>query len=235
MDFKQFDRIIDALGAARVVQELAPQISEERRARIDAVLAARVDAVHVAVERPEDPYNAAAIVRSAEALGALHVHVIDAPGGALHARKTTQGAFNWVHTYHHAALPDLLSVLRARGVRLFGAQMQGALSVDALPVDAPLCLLFGNEGVGLSEAALTACDDTFHIPMYGMSESLNLSVSAALALRSVLGRRRAGLGRDGDLGEAALLHERARCYARCVDARTLAALAFVSSGAREPL
>ncbi|MET0344292.1 MAG: RNA methyltransferase [Polyangiales bacterium] len=234
MDFQQFDPLIDTLGAARVIAHLASFITDERRARIEAVLAGRVDAVHVAVERPEDPYNAAAIVRSAEALGAMHVHAVDAPDDALHARKTTQGSFNWVHTYHHPTLEALLALLRARGVRLYGAHMRGKFAVDALPVDAPLCLLFGNEGVGLSERALAACDDTFHIPMYGMSESLNLSVSAALSLRSALGRRRALVGRDGDLDDAALLREKARYYARCVDARTLDALASAST-ARDPL
>ena len=224
MDFGELDRFIARLGVARVTAGLGPFITADRKARIERVLEGRIDAVHVAVERPEDPYNAAAIVRTAEALGAMHVHVVDAPEDTLHARKTTQGAFNWLHTYHHAALGDLLTTLRARGVRLFGAQMAGTHAVDALPIDAPLCLLFGNEGTGLSDAALAACDATFRIPMFGMSESLNLSVSAALSLRATLARRRAEVGRDGDLTPEALALERARYYARCVDARTLEAL-----------
>ena len=60
--------------------------------------------------------------------------------------------------------------------------------------------------------------------MYGMSESLNLSVSAALSMHSVATRRRAWLGREGDLEGERLMRERARYYARCVDQRTLAAL-----------
>lgn len=221
MDFSELDRAIDTVGAAKVVLDLAPFITDERRARIEHVLKGRVDSVRVGAERPEDPYNAAAIVRSAEALGALHVHVIDAPEDALHARKTTQGSFNWLHTYHHPSLPSLIDVLSARSVRLFGAAMDGAYAVDTLPVDAPLCLLFGNEGAGLSAEARAACHGTFHIPMYGMSESLNLSVSAALALRSVLARRRAFVGADSDLTGEALMRERARYYARSVDERTL--------------
>lgn len=224
MDFSQLDAHIDAVGSARVVQELTPWLSEARRARIERVLEGRLDSLHVAVERPEDPYNAAAIVRTAEAMGALHVHVVDAAEGALHARKTTQGSFNWVHTYHHAALDQLLQALRADGVTLCGAMMDGACTIEELPDDRPLCLLFGNEGVGLSSAARQACALTFRIPMYGMSESLNLSVSAALALYSVAQRRRAWLGAAGDLQAERLMRERARYYARSVDARTLEAL-----------
>lgn len=225
MDFGELDRFIFRIGAARAVTELTPWIAEERRLRIEALLAGRMDGVRVAVEEPRDPYNAAAIVRTVEALGALHVHVVGAPEEALHRRKTTQGAFRWLHTYHHDTLDDLLACLRGAGVRVYGALMDGRVTHDELPVDAPLCLLFGNEGTGLSEAARSACDLTFRIPMYGMSESLNLSVSAALALSSVLARRRAWLGSDGDLRAERLVLERARYYARCVDVRTLAAIA----------
>lgn len=223
MDFAGLDERIDAVGSAQVCAQLGPLLAEERRARIEHVLQGRLDSLHVAVERPADPYNAAAIVRTAEAIGALHVHVIDAHDGALHARKTTQGSFNWVHTYHHEALSGLLRH-QQRGVRLFGAMMDGALTLEELPIEGPICLLFGNEGVGLSSAARAACDLTFRIPMHGMSESLNLSVSAALSLYDVARRKRALLARTGDLEGERLLRERARYYARCVDARTLAAL-----------
>jgi tRNA (guanosine-2'-O-)-methyltransferase len=223
MDFSELDARIDAVGSARACEQLGPLLSEERRAKIEQVLLGRLDSLHVAVERPEDPYNAAAIVRTAEAVGALHVHVVDTREDALHARKTTQGSFNWLHTYHHASLEGLLALQR-NGVRLCGAMMGGALTLEELPVERPLCLLFGNEGVGLSPEARAACELTFRIPMYGMSESLNLSVSAALALYEVARRKRAELGCPGDLTGERLLRERARYYARCVDARTLDAL-----------
>ncbi|MDB4989349.1 MAG: putative tRNA/rRNA methyltransferase [Myxococcaceae bacterium] len=224
MDFSDIDCTIDRVGSERTVAELAPWLTEERRERIEQVLAGRLDSLHVAVERPEDPYNAAAIVRSAEALGALHVHVVTEHGTALHARRTTQGSFNWVHTYHHPELADLVAPLQRQGVRICGALMSGSYRLEQLPVDAPLCLLFGNEKTGLSPAAVAACDLTFRIPMFGMSESLNLSVSASLALYSSANRRRAFLGREGDLTGERLLRERARYYARCVDERTLLAL-----------
>jgi tRNA C32,U32 (ribose-2'-O)-methylase TrmJ len=82
-------------------------------------------------------------------------------------------------------------------------------------------LLFGNEGVGLSQEAQAACDFRFRIPMVGMSESMNLSVSAALALYAVTRARREWLRANGDLEGARLLYERARYYARSVDRRLL--------------
>jgi tRNA (guanosine-2'-O-)-methyltransferase len=224
VDYSELDRYIDTLGAARVVEGLAPFLSENRKAAIDRVLSARLASVHVAVECPEDPYNAAAVVRTAEALGVLNVHVVGAPAGALHARKTTQGSYNWLHTSHHAELGALLAVLHARGVRLFGAAPAAQCTLEELPVDAPFCLLFGNEATGLSEAAVAACDLSFRIPMAGMSESLNLSVSAAIALYATTGARRRLLGAQSDLDAHARVWEQARYYARSVDRRLLQAL-----------
>jgi tRNA (guanosine-2'-O-)-methyltransferase len=224
LDFRELDSIIRRAGAERVAGLLAPYITEARLSRIESVLSARLDSLHVAAERPEDPRNAAAIVRSAEALGALHVHTIQAPPEALHAPKQTQGSFNWVHTHHHQQYDTFFAAIRASGARLAGALMEGDCAVDDLPVDRPLCIIFGNEKVGLSEAMLSACDLTFRIPMVGMSESLNMSVSAAIALYSAARARRKVLGAPGDLSGDRLHEERARYYARSVERRLLLAL-----------
>lgn len=224
MDYSELDAYITTLGAHRVVAALSPMVSDARRVSIERVVAARLASLHVAVERPRDPYNAAALVRTAEALGILHVHVVGVADGALHARKTTQGSFNWLHTHHHDDLEGLLAPLRAEGVRLFGAVMEAPQTLEELPASAPLCLLFGNEVSGLSEEALRACDGTFRIPMVGMSESLNVSVSAAIAMYATTRARRRHLGADTDLDADAAMFERARYYARSVDVRVLEGL-----------
>ena len=224
MDYQELDRYIDTIGPERVVAGIAPFLTEARRGAIDRVLGARLNSLHVAVERPEDPYNAAALVRTAEAMGVLHVHVVGAEHGTLHARRTTQGSFNWLHTTHHVELDSLFRVLRARGVKLCGAVMDASCAIEDLPVTAPLCLLFGNEKTGLSDEALAACDLRFRVPMVGMSESLNLSVSAAIAMYVTSSALRKQLGAQSDLDAAAALRERARYYARSVDLRLLQGL-----------
>jgi tRNA (guanosine-2'-O-)-methyltransferase len=224
MDFSELDQVIDRHGAAEVISRVSPYLTEARIERIESVLAGRLGSLHVAVERPEDPHNAAAIVRTAEALGALHVHAIDAPFGTLHAGQTTQGSYYWVHTYHHPARAPFLAQIRARGACLAGATMEGTHAVDELPSDRPLCLLFGNEKLGLSDDMLAACDLTFRIPMVGMSESLNLSVSAAIVLYNAARARRARIGKATDLEGDELARERARYYGRSVQWRLLEGL-----------
>jgi tRNA (guanosine-2'-O-)-methyltransferase len=91
-------------------------------------------------------------------------------------------------------------------------------------MDAPVCVMLGNETHGLSDAALQRCHTTVRIELFGMSESLNLSVSAAILLHTLCHRRRIGLDAQGDLNDAALRQRRATAYARSVDPRLLRAL-----------
>lgn len=218
MDLQAAEALVDAHGAERVASALQPYLTEARRARIEAVLDGRMQSVQVAIEAPSDPHNAAAVVRTCEALGALSVHVIAAEARALHARAVTQGSFHWVRTHHHARLDEFVAEARAGGLRLYGACMDGSVPVTRLPVDEPLCLLFGNEQRGLSAAARRACDGLFHVPMVGMSESLNLSVAASISLFEVLRRKRAtGPGSDLDAGQRTRL--RACYYLGSVDPR----------------
>lgn len=223
MERESLMRIVDTHGPAAVVEALRPYLTEPRRTRIDAVIAGRMQGVHVAIEAPSDPHNAAAVVRTAEALGALGVHVIAAEGKALHAKSTTQGAYHWVHTEHHASLSAFVSMMRAQGRRLYGAAADGDLTVEQIPIEGPVCLVLGNEQRGLSKEVRVACEGCFRIPMFGMSESLNLSVSAAIGLHDVLRRRRALVG-PSDLPLAQADRLRALYYLRSVDSRLASGL-----------
>lgn len=231
MDLSIADALVAEHGADGIIEELTPFITEARRQRIEEVLSGRMASVSVAVESPNDPHNAAAIVRSCEAMGALGVHVIAAEGRALHAPGTTTGAYRWVRTRHHADLEAFLAEARTAGMRVAGACMDGSVPVGRIPVDAPLCLLLGNECRGLSAAAREACDLLFHVPMVGMTESLNLSVTAAVSLYEVMRRKRAE-GITGDLPASVCHGLRASYYAMSVDARMLQARFGIDASGR---
>ncbi|MCB1080387.1 MAG: hypothetical protein KDK69_01070, partial [Chlamydiia bacterium] len=110
------------------------------------------------------------------------------------------------------------------GFHLAGASVEGTMMLEELPVDRPLCLLFGNEHRGLSEDAKKICDFLFSIPLYGMVESYNLSVSAAITLYDYLKRKRLALKQDGDFSEEEYLAEKAHYYVRSLGAETAQAL-----------
>jgi tRNA (guanosine-2'-O-)-methyltransferase len=73
--------------------------------------------------------------------------------------------------------------------------------------------MFGNEHDGLSPAALATCDDAVRVPMFGMTESFNLSVTVALVATRLAARRREHLGKVGDLDDARRARLRARWFA----------------------
>ncbi|MCB1135300.1 MAG: RNA methyltransferase, partial [Chlamydiia bacterium] len=197
MNYQQFEAYL-AKGFTNeaIISILSPYIRPERQQKIDAVLDARVPSVTVALEQPSDIHNALAVVRTAEAFGVDELHLIAPEGNARSGWNTSKGAMNWVRVHYHAGLCDLGPALKQRCFVLAGAAMEGSQPLDTLPKDRPLCLILGNEHRGLSEEARSACDVLYHIPMVGMSESLNLSVAAGISLASVTAGRRRGYSED---------------------------------------
>jgi tRNA (guanosine-2'-O-)-methyltransferase len=224
MQRSELETIIDLQGPAAVVERLHQYLSASRRERIETVVAARLEGVEVALESPYDPRNAAAVVRSAEAFGVRAVHVIAASRKVLETRGTTRGTHRWIDTRNWRAIDEFVAGIRERGLLLAGACPGASMTVEDLPADRAICLVFGNEHDGLADVLQTACDLRFGIPIHGFAESFNVSVAAAISLYSLTSRRRALLGRPGDLQPDELARERARCYLRSVNDRLVRGL-----------
>ncbi len=222
MDDRTFARLTGAHTAAHIIDTLVGYVTEVRQEKIERLLDGRLPQIQVAIEAPSDPHNAAAVVRTAEALGVVDVHLVASERRALLAKNTTQGAFRWVRTHYHDDLSGFLGQEALQGVAMFGAWMDAERTVEELPVDRPVCVVFGNETRGLSMEARSACEGGFRIPMVGMSESLNLSVSAAITLYGLTSRHRA----SGAVGLGASQREqlRARHYMDSVDERLWSSL-----------
>jgi tRNA (guanosine-2'-O-)-methyltransferase len=203
-----------------VVRILAPFVSEARQARIEAVLAARLGGLTVAIENLHDPHNGAAALRSVEGFGLCALHVVEQVEPFRFSSKVTQGCEKWVEIARHPDFDACARALHARGFALYAAlpPSPGTIPVGDIDVSRPTALVIGNEHAGLTPAALAACDGRFTIPMQGMTASFNLSVSVALSVFDCSRRRRAALGRPGDLNEAEILELRARWYRLSVDA-----------------
>lgn len=215
----QLSTVVQRVGAHEIVKALEPFVTARRRERIEAVLAGRIPEVEVAIEAPSDPHNAAAVVRSAEALGAGAVHVIAAHHRVLQARKTTAGTFHWIDTHDHATTEAFFDDARARGFQTAGACGRSAMTLEELPVEGRLVVVLGNEHDGLSDEARGRADWLFRVPMFGFAESYNMSVCAALCLYQTLGARRRSMGGPGSLAGEALARERALYHLASVEAR----------------
>src|SRR5438046_989867 len=99
--YDEIDRLIDTLGPARVCEALIPCLSDDRRARIDEVLAARLATVTCVVEEVYDPHNAAAAIRSCEGFGLSELHVVERGTRFDPASAVTLAAHRWIDLHHH--------------------------------------------------------------------------------------------------------------------------------------
>src|SRR5450432_857814 len=110
----EIDRLIDTLGPARVCQALEPCLSDDRRARIEAVLTERLASVTCVVEDVYDPHNAAAAIRSCEGFGLSELHVVEKGTRFDPAAAVTLAAHRWIAVHHHASVAAAASALHAR-------------------------------------------------------------------------------------------------------------------------
>ncbi|MGK0360613.1 MAG: tRNA (guanosine-2'-O-)-methyltransferase [Bradymonadia bacterium] len=194
--------------ASAVINALTPLLSDSRRARLDTVLAQRLCSVALGVEDLYRNHNGSACLRTAEGLGLMDIVAAELrnafPIGddGYHNRHVTAHAHNWIELHRVDTGAALIDWASQREMRIFGAGPRGTLTLEQLPVDRPLVVLFGNEAEGLQEETMAACDGVFRIPMYGFTESFNVSVSVGMALQSVATRRRAHIGQMGDMPDA---------------------------------
>jgi tRNA (guanosine-2'-O-)-methyltransferase len=170
-----------------------------RLRRAERVLRDRTGQMGLLLEEPYDPGNLSATLRTAEALGIQHVHVVRQQPWKLR-RKVTQRAERWLTLHRWASIEEALEAIRASGHRVMVASLApGTRPLDSVSVEGRLVLAFGNESQGVSSTLTRRADGCFWIPTLGFTGSLNLSVSVAVALWELRRRQIAGRGRAGDL------------------------------------
>ena len=170
------------------------------------VLARRSARLVVVVEDCFDPHNATAIVRTCDAFGLARVCVTTARNAFKVNPRISQGSHHWMQVDHFADIEACYRQLRSEGFRILvsdlGARaVVGPEQLRPLLDERPLALVFGNEGAGVTPAAVSGADGCFLIPMSGFPQSLNLSVSVATTVYT-LRRRELDADLPGDLDAA---------------------------------
>jgi tRNA (guanosine-2'-O-)-methyltransferase len=206
-------RFIERHGPEAVCAALAPMLTAERIARIDQVLATRLASVVTLVEDTYDSHNAAATIRTTEAIGLGELHVVEVEHRFSVAGGVTRGAHRWIELHRWGSVQAAVTALHGRGFRVYATLPGAPHTVDDVDVTAPVAVAFGNEHAGLTPAAIAACDGAIGVPMFGFTESFNLSVTVALAMSRIAARRRAAIGSLGDLDDRHRRELRARWFA----------------------
>jgi tRNA (guanosine-2'-O-)-methyltransferase len=186
-----------------VVTILAPWVADGRSRQFEAVLERRTDDVTVVVEGMVDLGNVGAVMRSADGFGIQSVHVVDTADAYKRSRRTTRGADKWLDRYAWPDARSCLGHLRGQGFRVVAAHLDPrATPIAEADLTDRLAVVFGNELGGLSDEMRQEADEWVAVPMDGFTESLNISVAAAVALFEIRRQRIDRLGAHGNLGDA---------------------------------
>ena len=169
--------------------------TEQRVNKLKRVAEARQAGVTVVIEDVYDPHNLGAISRSCDAFGIQQINVIFETHPAYDPKevgKNSSTATNkWLDYRIHRGTEKALKTLKAEGWELVAAALDPAAeSIYKADLCLPrIALLFGNEKTGLSATALALADRKIMIPMRGIAQSMNVSVSAALCIYEVTRQR----------------------------------------------
>ncbi len=201
-----------------IINTLRSFLSEERLSKFNDVLRNRLSSIHVAFESPCNVHNALASLRSAEGVGINHMHIIAPEDGerSRQGRRTTKGSYRWSHLKYYESLPNFTNRMKEHNFKIYGASLETSKTLADIDVTKPVCLIFGNELRGLSEDALKVCDGLYKIPMQGMVESFNLTVSCAISLYELSKRKRLSLENMGDLSDNQIEREKAWYIVRSI-------------------
>lgn len=172
--------------------QISSFFSENKRQLFDRLVLNRTRHISVVLEDIFQSHNASAVLRSCDCFGVQDVHVVENHNAFNPADDVAVGSSKWVDYYKHPSILETYDSLRARGYRIVATlpHEQDSL-INDLDIRQPIALVFGTELTGLSQEAINHADAYVKIPMYGFTESFNISVCAALSLFSLTERMRA--------------------------------------------
>lgn len=178
-------------------------ITERRKEKIQKVVAARQQSLRVVMENVHDPHNVSAVFRTCDAVGVPKVSLLYyIEHFPKIGKKSSASAFKWVEKDKHTDVKSCYESLRAEGFKIYASALaDDAVSLYDLDLTEKAAIVLGNEHRGISEEAAALADKKFIIPMYGMVQSLNISVAAAVILYEAARQRMAkGMYDKSELG-----------------------------------
>ncbi|HDO06501.1 MAG TPA: TrmH family RNA methyltransferase [Bacteroidetes bacterium] len=178
MDFQTKKEFLDFLSG---------YITENRRQLFEKIIQYRTRHITVVLEDIYQPHNASAVLRSADLTGIQDVHIIENRNRYQVNPEVAMGSSKWLNLIKYNESEEntvaAYEALRGAGYRIVATTPHtNDQTLDEIPIDGKMALVFGTELKGLSDTAIAHADEYLRIPMYGFTESYNISVSAALTL-----------------------------------------------------
>ncbi len=166
--------------------------TKQRIARIEGVLSHRLPDLHVVLEHLTNTHNASAVARTCDAAGVLHVDLIYPENETFPVNQAiSTRAEKWLQLSRFAKTAECLDPLKRQGFCIAATHLgPGSLAYTDIDYAKPMAIVFGNESEGISQEARDLADHIIRIPMFGMAQSLNLSVSVGIILYEALRQRK---------------------------------------------
>ncbi|HYG01530.1 MAG TPA: RNA methyltransferase [Chryseosolibacter sp.] len=181
----------------KLLDHLSQFVSDHKKNFVEKVLAARTRYVTVVLEDIFQSQNASAVLRTSECMGLQDIHIVENTAKYHLNVRVLKGADKWLtlHRYRSQGVNNTevcYQRLKRQGYKILLADPAAdGTPINEINVDeSKIALVFGNELRGVSEYALECCDAKIRVPMYGFTESLNVSVSVAICLNTILQKLR---------------------------------------------
>jgi len=181
----------------KVFAHLSQFVSDHKKAFIEKVLCQRSRYATVVLENIYQSQNASAAVRTCECLGLQDIHIIEDTANYHLNIRVLKGSYKWMNIQRYRTrkannTEACFAQLRSQGYRILVADpAEDGVSIEDIDVIAgKMAFVFGNELHGASAYSLRHGDEKVKIPMFGFTESLNVSVSVAICLNTILAKLR---------------------------------------------
>ena len=166
-------------------------ITENRKEGFLRVLKNRTKHFTIAMEDVFQLHNTSAVMRSCEVFGIQELNVIEQKFGKSIDKEIAMGAEKWVDINRFSSIQDCVTNLKRKGYQIIATTPHNdSCLLHEFDITKPSALFFGTERDGLSEEVMQQADGFLKIPMVGYTESLNISVSAAIIIQDVTNRLR---------------------------------------------
>jgi tRNA (guanosine-2'-O-)-methyltransferase len=180
----------------QIFDEFAEYVSPERKQRFIDVAHERTRSIAIVLEDIYQAHNMSAVLRSAECFGIQDITIIEESHYFAVSKEIAKGASQWLTLKHYSARDGqdttrCISDLKKQGYKIVATTPHtNDMLIQEIPLDQKIALFFGAEREGLSDSALKQADAFVKIPLYGFTESFNISVAAAICMYELTKRIR---------------------------------------------
>jgi tRNA (guanosine-2'-O-)-methyltransferase len=176
----------------KVLEEFYNIISESKIEMYDRIASERTRYLTLVLENIHQEHNASAVMRTCDCFGIQELNVIEKNNQYRVQRDIALGAGKWVDMFNfnegNQVTKDCITKLKSQGYKIIATTPHTENTINDIDLSQPMAFVFGTEKEGISHEVKDLADDFVKIPMYGFTESFNISVSAAIVLSTIRNR-----------------------------------------------